>query len=79
MLEQQIEQDFQQQIANVKHGDPFRSARINSIKYQNKEDLDALDCLKNKEKKSKKRKLTKDVDTKLNEAIKNKDKNHDRF
>ena len=72
VLEQQIEQDFQQQVANVKHGDPFRSARIKSIKNQNKEDVDALDCLKNKEKKSKKRKLTKDVDTKLNDVIKNK-------
>ena len=50
VLQQQIEQDFQQQVANVKHGDPFRSARINSIKNQNKEDVDALDCLKNKEK-----------------------------
>ena len=32
VLEQQIEQDFQKQIANVKHDDPFRSAKINSIK-----------------------------------------------
>ena len=53
MLEQQIEQDCQQQIANVKHEDPFRSGRINSIKYQNKEDLDIVDCLKNKEKNQK--------------------------
>ena len=51
VLEQQIEQDFQQQIANVKHGVPFRSARINSIKNSNREDLDALDSLKKKRKK----------------------------
>ena len=37
VLEQHIEQDFQQQIANVKHDDSFRSAKINSIKNQNKE------------------------------------------
>ena len=79
VLKHQIEQDFQQQIANVKHDDPFRSGRINSVKYQNKEDLDALECLKNKEKKkTKKRKLSKNVGIKLNEAIKNKKiKNHD--
>ena len=49
-LEQQIEQDFQQQIAHVKHDHPFGSARKNLIKNQNKEDVDALNCLKNKEK-----------------------------
>ena len=72
MFEEQVEQDFQQQVANVKHDNPFRSARINLIKNQNKEVLNALDCLKNKEEKSKKRKLTKDDDTKLNDVIKNK-------
>ena len=60
-IEKQIEQDFQQHIANVRHDDPFRSTRITSIKNQNKEERDALECLKNKDKKSRKRKLTKDV------------------
>ena len=50
MLEQQIEQDFQQQIVNIKHDNPLRSAKISSIKNQNKEDLDALDCFKMREK-----------------------------
>ena len=45
---------------------------MNSIKIQNKEDLDALNYLKSKEKKSEKRKLTKGVNIKLNEAINNK-------
>ena len=49
MLEQQIEQDFQQQIVNIKHDNPLRSAKISS-KNQNKEDLDALDCFKTREK-----------------------------
>ena len=31
ILEKQIEQNFQQQIANVKYNDPFRSAQITSI------------------------------------------------
>ena len=43
--EQEIEQNFQQQIADVKHDDPFRSAKINSIKERNREDLDALESL----------------------------------
>ena len=50
MLEQQIEQDFQQQIVNIKHDNPLRSAKISSIKNQNKEDLDALDYFKTREK-----------------------------
>ena len=48
VLELQIGQDFQQQITNIKHDDPFRSARINSVKNSNREDLDALDCFKKK-------------------------------
>ena len=50
-LEQEVEQNFQQQIANVKHKDPFGSSKINSIKNHNKEDLDALESLKKKFKK----------------------------
>ena len=40
------------------------------IKNQKREDLEVFECLKKK--KSKKRKLTKDVETKLDEAFKNK-------
>ena len=54
VLEQEIEQNFQQQIANVKHDDPFRSAKTISIKNHNKEDLDKLESLKKNERKSKK-------------------------
>ena len=72
VLEQKIEQNFQQQIANVKRDDSFRSAKINSIKNHNKEYLDALESLKKNERKSKKRKLTRDVETKLEDAFKNK-------
>ena len=49
-MEQQIEHDFQQQIENVRYYDPFRSAKIISIKNQNSEDLDALEALKKREK-----------------------------
>ena len=72
MLEQEIEQNFQQQIANVKHDDPFRSAKTISIKNHNKDDLDKLESLKKKERKSKKWKLTRDVEAKLGDSFKNK-------
>ena len=72
ILEQEIEQNFQQQIANVKHDDLLRSAKISSIKNHNKEDLDALESLKKNERKSKKIKFTRDVETKLEDAFKNK-------
>ena len=50
VLEQQIEHNFQQRIANVKHDNPFRSVKINLIKNQHREDLDALKALKKREK-----------------------------
>ena len=55
ILERQIEQNFQQQTANVRHDNPFRSTRITSIKNQVKDGRDALECLKNNENKIKKK------------------------
>ena len=55
-LEQQVEQ---QQITNVTHDNLFRSAKTNSIKTQNSEDLDALKALKKKRKTQKRVKLLK--------------------
>ena len=55
-LEQQIEQ---QQITNVTHDNLFRSAKINSIKTQNSEDLDTLKTLKKKRKTQKRVNLLK--------------------
>ena len=57
VLEQEIEQNFQQQIASVKHDDPFRSARIDAIKSHNREDLDVLKSQKKNERKSKRENL----------------------
>ena len=51
LLEQEIEQIFQQQIANVKRDDPFRFAKINSIKNHNREDLDPFESLEKEKKK----------------------------
>ena len=45
LLEQEIEQTFQQQLAQVKHDDPFGNARITALENQNREELDALEAL----------------------------------
>ena len=55
----------------MRYYDLRRSPKINWIKNQNSEDLDALEASR-KEKKSKKRKLTKDVEAKLDDAFKHK-------
>ena len=46
LLERQVEQDFQQQMAKIRPGNPFKATRIASIKNKNKEECDAIDCLK---------------------------------
>ena len=58
-------------MANIRHDDPFKAARIASLKNKNKEERDVIDCLKQKEEKSKKRKLATEVCEKLTEANKN--------
>ena len=53
LLEQEIEQTFQQHLAKVKYKDPFRNARIAAIENQNNEECDALEALQKKERNSK--------------------------
>ena len=65
LLEQEVEQTSQQRLTTVKYDDPFRNARMTAIENQNEEECDALEALKKKERTSKKRKLTRDVETKL--------------
>ena len=72
VLEQEIEQTFQQHLAELKCDDSFRNAGITAIENQNKEEYNMLEALKKKERKSKKRKLSRDVETKLEDAFKNK-------
>ena len=38
LLKQKIEQTFQQRLADVKYGDPFRNAKRTAIENQNKEE-----------------------------------------
>ena len=64
LLKQEIEQTYQQSFAVVKHDDPFRNAKITAIENHTKEECDALEALEKKGRKSKTRKLTKNVETK---------------
>ena len=57
LLEQEIEQTFQQQLAQVKRDDPIRNARITALENQNREELDALEALQKKERRCKRENL----------------------
>ena len=60
ILEKQINQEFKQNLSSVKFDDPFRAVKIESFELVKDEEINNLNCLKEKEKKGKKRKLTKD-------------------
>ena len=70
VLEQQINQQFEQNISTVKYDDLYKTAHIKPFKSKKNEELDALKCLKEKEKKSKKRKITKYFDSQVEDAVK---------
>ena len=75
ILEKNINQEFEQKIALIKEDDRFKNTLIAELENEKKTNIDSLNCLKQKEKKSKKRKL-KDVNIQTDDAIKNK-KNQD--
>ena len=54
ILEQKINQDFDHEIALIKHEDPFKKARIKELENKKLTDIDSLDCLKQKEIRKKK-------------------------
>ena len=68
VLEQQINQQFEQNISTVKHDDLYKTACIKKTFESQNEKLDALKCLK--EKKNVKKK--KDFDSYVEDAVKNK-------
>ena len=72
ILERNINQEFEQEIALIKHDDPFKNARIAELENKRQTDIDSLDCLKKKEKKSKKRKIKDNVDVRVENLLKNK-------
>ena len=51
ILQQNINEEYEQKIAMIKENDPFKDARIAEIKNEKKKtNTDALNCLKTKEK-----------------------------
>ena len=51
ILEKNINQEFEQEIALVKDNDPFKNARIVELENKRQTDIDSLDCLKKRGKK----------------------------
>ena len=60
ILEQKITQDFNQEMSEIKDNDQFKNIRITEITNRRDENFDALELLKKKEKRSKKRKVKDD-------------------
>ena len=56
ILERNINQEFELEIALIKHDDPFKNARIAELENKRQADIDSLDCLKKKGKEIKKNK-----------------------
>ena len=55
ILEQNINQEFDQSVSLIKSDDPFKNGRIAELKNKKQEEKDALECLKKKGKKTKRR------------------------
>ena len=70
ILEKNINQEFEQDIALIKHDDPFKNARIKELENKKQMDIDSLDCLKKNERKRKKRKIKDDFDVRVEDLLK---------
>ena len=71
ILEKNINQEFEQEIVLIRDNDPYKNARITQLENKKQTDIGSLDCLKQKEKKLKKRKI-KDANIQIDDVIKNK-------
>ena len=54
ILEDHIEQEYNQNLFKIKQDDPFKNLRMTELENQKLIGLDAVECLKRKEKKRKK-------------------------
>ena len=54
ILEENINQNFDQAISLIKSDDPFKNISITELKNKKQEEMDAVDCLRKREKKRKK-------------------------
>ena len=57
ILQKNIKQEFDQKIALIKDNDPFKNAHIADLENEKETSIDSLNCLKKKEKKSRKIKI----------------------
>ena len=70
ILEDHIEEEYNQNIAKIKENDPFKNLRMTELQNQKLLDLDAVDCLKRKERKRKKRIIKDDLDLRTEKLLK---------
>ena len=71
ILEEQINSEYEQRVAEVRDDDPFKNARLREIENDKNDNLDGLKLMKAKEKKLKKRKVH-EIHTQVDNALKNK-------
>ena len=69
-MEDHIEEEYNQNIAKIKENDPFKNLRMTELQNQKLLDLDAVDCLKRKERKRKKRIIKDDLDLRTEKLLK---------
>ena len=72
ILEQNINQEYDQAASQIKEDNPYKDIYLNEIQNKRDTDLDAVDCMKKKEKKSKKRKVKDDFDERKTSLFSNK-------
>ena len=72
ILEEKIKQDFDQELSEIKDDDQFKNIKINEIENRKEENLDALECLKKKEKRGKKHKVKDDYADRKNSFLQDK-------
>ena len=69
-MEDHTEEEYNQNIAKIKENDPFKNLRMTELQNQKLLDLDAVDCLKRKERKRKKRIIKDDLDLRTEKLLK---------
>ena len=70
ILEDHIEEEYNQNIAMIKENDPLKHLRVTELENQKLSDLDAVECLKRKERKRKRRIIKDDLDLRTEKLLK---------
>ena len=70
ILEHHIEEEYNQNIAMIKENYPFKHLRVTELENQKLSDLDAVECLKRKERKRKRRIIKDDLDLRTEKLLK---------